>query len=185
MNPPESEGTHSHRVFFALWPDAEAMSHLAALGHALASPGSRPMRPHSLHLTLAFIGSVTSDQLAQLQHIAEGIHADAFELRLDRLGFWPQRGILWAGCEQTPSPLRRLFEALSDALTAADFRFERHGGKGLLPHVTLARRSRCPRLPRLDTPVTWQVDEFALVESHLHPSAASYRTVARFPLAGA
>jgi hypothetical protein len=25
---------------------------------------------------------------------------------------------------------------------------------------------------------------FALVESHLHPGAASYRTVARFPLAG-
>jgi 2-C-methyl-D-erythritol 2,4-cyclodiphosphate synthase len=35
----------SHRVFFALWPDAESASHLAALGHALASPGSRAMRP--------------------------------------------------------------------------------------------------------------------------------------------
>lgn len=159
------------------------MSHLASLGQALASPGSRPLRAHSLHLTLVFIGSVTSAQLGQLHAIAEGIHAEAFDVRLDRLGFWPQRGILWAGCEQTPSPLRRLFASLSEALTAADFRFERHGGQGLIPHVTLARRVRCRNLPRLDTPIAWHVNEFALVESHLHPGAASYRTLARFPLA--
>lgn len=182
MNPPEIEGAHSHRVFFALWPDAEATAHLAALGRSLASPGSRTMRPHSLHLTLTFIGSVTSAQLQQLFGIAEKIHAEAFELRLDRLGFWPQRGILWAGCEETPPPLRRLFGALSGALTAADFGFERHGGKDLVPHVTLARRVRCRHLPRLDTPIAWHVGEFALVESHLHPSAASYRTLGRFPL---
>jgi 2'-5' RNA ligase len=80
MNLPEIEGAHSHRIFFALWPDAEVMSHLAALGHSLASPGSRPMRPHSLHLTLAFLGSVTSAQLARLLLIAEGIRGEAFEL---------------------------------------------------------------------------------------------------------
>jgi 2'-5' RNA ligase len=92
MNLPEIEGAHSHRVFFALWPDAEVMSHLAALGHSLASPGSRPMRPHSLHLTLAFLGSVTSAQLARLLLIAEGIRGEAFEFGLDRLGFWPRHG---------------------------------------------------------------------------------------------
>lgn len=184
MNPPESEGARSHRVFFALWPDAEAMSHLAALGHNLASPGSRPIHAHSLHLTLAFIGSVTSDQLAQLQRIAEVIRGEPFELRLDQLGFWPRRGILWAGCRQTPSPLRRLFESLSRAMAAADFPLARHDD-GLVPHVTLARRVRCRKLPRLESPIAWHVDEFALVESHLHPSAASYRTLARFPLAGA
>jgi 2'-5' RNA ligase len=183
MNLPEIEGAHSHRIFFALWPDAEVMSHLAALGHSLASPGSRPMRPHSLHLTLAFLGSVTSAQLARLLLIAEGIRGEAFEFGLDRLGFWPRHGVLWAGCRQTPPPLRRLFELLSQALADADFSLARHDG-GLVPHVTLARRVRCRDLPRLDTPIAWHVDEFALVESHLHPGAASYRTVARFPLAG-
>lgn len=184
MNRPEIDGARSHRVFFALWPDAEAMSHLAALGHTLASPGSRPIRPHALHLTLAFIGSVTSVQLAQLPVIAGGIRGEAFELGLDRLGFWPRRGILWAGCRQTPSPLRRLFESLSQALAAADFPLARHDD-GLVPHVTLARRVRCRDLPRLEAPIAWHVDEFSLIESHLHPSAASYRTLARFPLAGA
>jgi 2'-5' RNA ligase len=54
-----------------------------------------------------------------------------------------------------------------------------------VPHVTLARRVQSPSLPPLETPIGWRASEFALVESHLHPSAASYRTVARFSLAEA
>lgn len=177
MNPPRA-----HRVFFAIWPDAEAVSHLAALGHALSSAGGRAMRPATLHLTLAFIGAVRADQLPTLCRVAAGIRAEPFELNLDRLGFWPQRGILWAGCARTPSALRHLSGELDAGLAAAGFTPDRHGGASLVPHVTLARRVRCRELPRLDTPVSWHVGEFALVESHLHPSSASYRNLAEFPL---
>ncbi|MBI3095283.1 MAG: RNA 2',3'-cyclic phosphodiesterase [Rhodocyclales bacterium] len=173
----------SRRVFFALWPDAEASGHLAALGHSLAGAGGRTIRPASLHLTLAFVGSVTPRQVAELEGIAAAVRADAFELSLDRLGFWPQRGILWAGCRQTPAPLRRLGETLGAELRAAGFARAAHAAQ--VPHVTLARRVRCAALPRLETPVHWPVGEFALVETHLHPSAASYRTLASFPLAAA
>ncbi|WP_310450145.1 RNA 2',3'-cyclic phosphodiesterase [Sulfuritalea sp.] len=175
----------SRRVFFALWPDAEASGHLAALGHSLAGGGGRAIRPASLHLTLAFVGSVTPSQVAELERIAAAVRADAFELSLDRLGFWPQRGILWAGCRQTPAPLRRLGERLGAELRAADFAIAARSGSAQVPHVTLARRVRCASLPRLETPVRWPVGEFALVETHLHPSAASYQTLASFPLAAA
>ena len=95
----------SRRVFFAVWPDDEAVSHLSALAHDLAARGGgRVMRPASLHLTLAFVGSVTPARLVRLEQIAAAVHADAFDLSLDRLGFWPQRGILWAGCRQSPPP---------------------------------------------------------------------------------
>ncbi|MDO8340749.1 MAG: RNA 2',3'-cyclic phosphodiesterase [Candidatus Woesebacteria bacterium] len=176
----------SHRVFFALWPDDEATAHLSALAHELtARGGGRVMRPASLHLTLAFVGAVTPIQIPLLEEIAGAVRAESFELSLDRLGFWPQRGILWAGCRQTPAPLRRLAAALVADLRAAAFAVDHRSGADLVPHVTLARRARCASLPRLGAPITWQVDDFALVESHLHPSAASYRTLARFPLAAA
>lgn len=172
----------SHRVFFALWPDDEAVSHLSALAHDLtARGGGRVMRPASLHLTLAFVGSVTPTQLGQLEDIAAGISAEAFDLSLDRLGFWPQRGILWAGCRQAPPPLRRLAESLADGLRAAGFAID-HRSAAQVPHITLARRARCASLPRLGAPIGWRVGEFALVETHLHPSAASYKTLAGFPL---
>ena len=99
----------SHRVFFALWPDAEATAHLSALAHELTTRGGgRVMRPASLHLTLAFVGAVAPGQLSRLEEIAGGVRAESFDLCLDRLGFWPQRGILWAGCRQAPAPMRLL-----------------------------------------------------------------------------
>jgi 2'-5' RNA ligase len=126
---------------------------------------------------------VTPGQLSRLEEIAGGVRAESFDLCLDRLGFWPQRGILWAGCRQTPAPLRRLAGALAADLRAAGFAIDHRSGADLVPHITLARRARCASLPRLGTPIGWRVDEFALVESHLHPSAATYRTLARFALA--
>lgn len=176
----------SRRVFFALWPDDEASSHLSALAQNLTTRGGgRVMRPESLHLTLAFVGSVAADRIPLLEDIAGALRAGSFELRLDRLGFWPQRGILWAGCRQPPAPLRRLAGTLATDLRAAGFAIDHRSGADLAPHVTLARRARCASLPRLGTPINWQVGEFALVESHLHSSAASYKTLARFPLAEA
>ena len=174
----------SRRVFFALWPDDEATGHLAVLAqHLAAASGGRVMRPAALHLTLAFVGSVTPTQVGQLEGIAAGVRAGAFELSLDRLGFWPQRGILWAGCLLPPAPLQRLVELLGAALRAAGFAIDHRSGAAQVPHITLARRARCRSLPRLETPIRWRVSEFALVETHLHPSAASYKTLASFPLA--
>jgi 2'-5' RNA ligase len=172
----------ARRIFFALWPEDEATGHLAALAHSLAAGGGRTIRPPSLHLTLAFVGSVTSSQVIELEQIAATVRATAFDLSLDRLGFWPQRGILWAGCRQAPAPLRRLAGTLATGLRAAGFASDPRSGSAQVPHITLARGVRCASLPRLGTPVRWRVDEFAMVESHLHPSTASYRTLARFPL---
>jgi 2'-5' RNA ligase len=171
----------SHRVFFALWPDHEAVAQLSALAHSLGG-GGRLMRPASLHLTLAFVGSVTPTQLEVLGQIGTRIRGAAFDLSLDRIGFWPQRGILWAGCNRTPPPLRDLAGRMASALRESGFAVDSRAGSALLPHVTLARRVRCGSLPRLDTPIRWRADEFTLVESHLHPSAASYRILARFAL---
>jgi 2'-5' RNA ligase len=170
-------------VYFALWPDAEAVGHLSALARSLAPKGARLMRPESLHLTLAFIGGVAPNQVADLERIAAGVSGEAFDLSLDRLGFRPGRGILWAGCRETPAALRLLAESLGAAVCAAGFAVAHPPQGVMVPHITLARRVRCASLPRLETPVRWRAGEFALVETHLHPSAASYTTLASFPLA--
>ena len=60
----------SRRMFFALWPDDEATGHLSALAHSFAAEGGRAIRPVSLHLTLAFVGSVTPGQVEDLERIA-------------------------------------------------------------------------------------------------------------------
>lgn len=173
----------SHRVFFALWPDHEVQAHLSALASELtAKGGGRLIHPAALHLTLAFVGAVTPAQLEQIEEIGRALRGEAFDLSLDRLGFWPQRGILWAGCRQPPAPLKRLAADLAEGLRAAGFSIDPRSASALVPHVTLARRARCGSLPRLGSPLTWHVSEFALLETHLHPSAASYKTLTRFAL---
>lgn len=198
------DATKRHRVFFALWPDAEVVSHLAALAqHLVTTPGARVTPPQNLHLTLAFVGAVTAAQIDQLTAIAADVSAtfcaaldsasdespDA--VRLDRLGFWPQGGILWAGSRASvsspPSHQRRLFNAVSAALAAllttrlraAGFHIE---PQPFVPHVTLARRVRCASLPRLESPLTWPVREFALIESIAQPLYPRYETLVAFPL---
>lgn len=176
----------SRRVFFALWPEHEAAAHLSALAQELTTRGGgRVMRTESLHLTLAFVGSVAADRIPLLEEIANETRGESFELSLDRLGFWPQRGILWAGCRQPPAPLSQFIAALAARLRAAGFAFDHRSGADSVPHITLARGARCASLPRLGTPINWSVGEFALVESHQHPSMVSYKTLARFPLAEA
>lgn len=172
-----------HRVFFALWPDAAAVNRLSALAQEMAGAGGRAMQPATLHLTLAFVGAVTAGQLKVLADLATTVRGEAFDLSLDHLGFFPRGGIAWAGCRQTPLRQRRLSEQLCDALRGAGFAIDSRAGQ--VPHVTLARRVQSPSLPPLEAPIGWRVSEFVLVESHLHPSAASYRTLARFSLAEA
>ncbi len=168
-----------HRVFFALWPDGEAAGHLEALGHALAPKGAKVVPGEKLHMTLAFIGSVDDEGVERLMDAADRVRAEPFEVRLDRLGFWPQGGVFHAGNRETPSRQRRLLQALNAELLAAGFAPDK---RPYVPHVTLARRVRGLSLPRLETPVSWQAEEFSLVKSHLHPSVASYETLASWSL---
>jgi 2'-5' RNA ligase len=107
------------------------------------------------------------------------VAAEPYELVLDRLGWWRHNRILWAGCGETPSGQRRLYEALAGALATAGFPLD---PRPHVPHLTLLRHARCDGLPELAAPIRWRVGEFTLVESSLQPSGARYRVLARWPL---
>ena len=106
------------------------------------------MRRETLHLTLAFLGAVSRERLAEVKRVADGIRVDAFELNLDRLGYWKHNRILWAG---GVSPrLTLLADALAGGLCAADFRLE---ARPFVAHLTLLREARCAETPSLNEPV--------------------------------
>lgn len=211
---------NKHRVFFALLPDDEVASHLLALGHHVAARGGGRLTPvQNLHLTLAFMGSVTSTQMETLVTCAQSV-SDAvsdeliaafgaendsagepdWRVRLNRLGFWPQGGVLWAGCRLPPCHQRRFFAEpsamrlalhagalpwilaarLKSALSAA--RLPPPMTPHFVPHVTLARGVRCASLPRLGSPLDWSVREFVLLESIPQAMHPRYEVRAVFPL---
>jgi RNA 2',3'-cyclic 3'-phosphodiesterase len=167
-------------VFFAFWPPEDALQALDDLAiDAAKLCGGRRMQRDSLHMTLAFIGSVSPSQLADLREIASRIEGEVFDLQVDRMGYWPHNRIVWAGCSRVSSRQRRLFDVLTVQLAEAGFVLDGHP---FVPHVTLLRNARCGNLPELAHPIYWPVSEFVLVESRLQSSGARYRLLDCWPL---
>jgi 2'-5' RNA ligase len=176
---PPSGRIAAARLFFALWPDPLARTHLARWAAALhRTCGGRRVRDEQLHATLAFLGNVPLARLPELAKLAACLSVSGFTLQFDAPGCWPRQRLLWAAPVAVPDDLAALAARLASALQAAGLRTE---DRPYFPHVTLVRDATCRRLPVLDG-FAWDVGEFALVESRLG-SGATYRLIGRWPLA--
>ena len=177
------------RLFIALWPDAGLQGKLHALGGELlgncsmrcptsAIPGvvtgsrGRRIPQENLHITLAFLGSVDVEHQVCLERAASTIQTPAFTLTLDQAGFWPRKGILWAG-GTAPEGLLALVRELNQRLIACDFEPET---RPFQVHLTLARDVRGVRLrsDQVVGPLAWSVRQFSLVASQTLPEGARY-----------
>ena len=171
----------THRLFFALWPDAPARGALVRLAHEIAHHGhGKAPREDNLHITLAFLGAVAAARLGALERIGREAAAGVapFVLSLERVG-GTGFGIAWLSPDGVPPALAALHAALTAGLAREGFPTER---RMFRPHVTLARH--CARAAHHGAvePVRWTVERLALVESMLAPGGSRYREVAGWAL---
>jgi len=188
-------------LFFALWPDAGQRAALAhATRKAVRSSGGRPVPEESLHVTLAFLGSVPERRVAELQaiarRIAEAPEAAPLRVSFDRLVHWAKPRILCAldalpsaGTEAAGAPrvgalagapALALAESLKGETTARGFSPDL---KPFHAHVTVARKvARAPAAQPL-SPVQWTFDGFALIESRTEPTGPVYSVIESYLLA--
>lgn len=184
--PESSERPATARVFFALWPPPEVADRLAVIADdAAARLGGRATRRATIHLTLAFLGEVPESRLAELAEIAAGVQGAAFDLCLDRLGYWQHNHLLWAGGEM-PAALAELQAALSQALASQGFKVDGEGRR-FVPHVTLVRKlpPACPLAAGQEMPLSglsWTCQKFFLVRSRLSSSGSDYLILRDFLL---
>ena len=188
----------TRRLFFALWPDAGQRAALAhATRKAVRSSGGRPVPEESLHVTLAFLGSVPERRVAELQaiarRIAEAPEAAPLLVSFDRLVHWAKPRILCAldalpsaGTEAAGAPrvgalagAPALAESLKGETTARGFSPDL---KPFHAHVTVARKvARAPAAQPL-SPVQWTFDGFALIESRTEPTGPVYSVIESYLL---
>ena len=182
----------TRRLFFALWPDAEQRG---ALGHgtrkSVRSCGGRPVPVQSLHVTLAFLGSVPEGRVPELDRIARRV-ADAFPaaahpllLTFDRLAHWARPQILCALGTEEPAAATdaagapALSTRLKNETAAAGFSPDL---KPFHAHVTVARKvAHAPSALALQ-PVLWRFDAFALIESRTDPAGPVYSVIESYLL---
>ena len=102
MTPERPASAPTRRLFFALWPDEDARSALcAATAKAVRTSGGRPVPAGTLHVTLAFLGSVPTARIPELQHIAreraQALAQDVpLSLTFQRLAHWSRPHLLCA-----------------------------------------------------------------------------------------
>jgi 2'-5' RNA ligase len=173
----------SRRLFIGLWPDAptvQALSGWAAEAHALF--GGRIMRPDTLHLTLAFLGSVDAVRVEALRVAAPAWPVPTAALEIARFGRFKGPRIVWAG----PSTPRL------DWLDAAvEQVWERLGAFGFTPpdevfrpHISLLRNAGPGDVSQLTVsrPIVWTPARCVVVASTPAATGSYYEVLAECPV---
>jgi 2'-5' RNA ligase len=174
-----------HRLFIGIRPPVPVRETLIDTMEAL--DGARWQDDEQLHLTLRFVGEVERPDANDLADALANIVWPPFELALQGVSHFERKGMpnaIWARVAPTPEleGLRAKVERVCDLAG--------HGRetRRFMPHITIARLNRRtgPIAPWLAhhsaLGSTWQVDSFALFESHLRTSGAHYEQVAHYPL---
>ncbi|MBA2592369.1 MAG: RNA 2',3'-cyclic phosphodiesterase [Gammaproteobacteria bacterium] len=168
------------RLFLALWPDDALRHRIAEVAAACRVSGGRPVPRANWHITLAFLGSLDGETRRCVEHMAAAVRVPAFDLGLDRVGFWPRPGgILWLGSSGPPEALGRLVAHLCDGISICGVERDR---RHFHAHLTLMRRVERAVRVDLPTPLCWPVADFVLCESVTDPGGARYRVLARWAL---
>lgn len=170
----------TRRLFLALWPDEGVRLRLRErLETGLRIRDGRPEPVANLHVTLVFIGDVEAGRAAVIERAVADIPGTAFDLSLERVGYWPCPRILWLGPHEVPPALYALAGRLRAAVAAAGGPQET---RPYLSHMTLARK--VPRPPGTDwvEPVSWAVNAYSLLESVAAAGRRVYLESGSWPL---
>jgi RNA 2',3'-cyclic 3'-phosphodiesterase len=131
------------RTFIALEMNDAQQRHLAGVIRQVATalPGIRWVNSAGIHLTLAFLGEMTDDQLSGVMHAVENAtrQANSFSYRLSRLGSFGsprQPRIVWVGIDEPSGALSHLHRVLNRELARRGFEIDK---RPFSPHLTLAR----------------------------------------------
>ncbi|HEX9038847.1 MAG TPA: RNA 2',3'-cyclic phosphodiesterase [Ktedonobacterales bacterium] len=184
------------RVFIAVDLDAPTREALARLLRRVAHvlPRARVVAPETLHVTLAFLGELDDQRLAEAIAAAREVAAEAapFSLAPGHIGiFGPDDAprVIWLALGGQVRRLIALQRRLAHALEARGFTLD---PRPFSPHLTLARLTAPPgeygllglrelrsQPSRKDS---WQVDDVRVMRSDLTPAGARYTPLAIIPL---
>ncbi len=153
------------------------------------APDARWTDPAGWHLTLAFLGSVATAQVAAIETALAQVAAShaPFPLSLTGQAGMFGRRVLWVGFDASPE-LSVLANDVRAALEPLGFPPDE---RPFHPHLTLARARKGNALPRgladryVGPTTAWTVDTLDLMRSHLSRAGARYERVGAWPLAAA
>lgn len=154
-------------------------------------PFSRWVHEQDYHITLAFLGRATEEQLELAkQKVGHGIKgSNGFPLKINKLGFFGSEAaprIFWAGVNSEPQ-LHTVRDRVFLACENAGFKLET---RPFHPHITLARKWQMEEPFPIDTfemeknihnQLSFNASEVVLYETHLDKTP-KYEEITSFKL---
>ena len=175
-----SKGLATSRLFFALCPTAPVRDAIyKASRDAVDALDGKPVPAANFHMTLVFLGAVSTDSLGLVKSIAASMQSGRCRIELDRFGYWQEPKVLWCGASRVLPAAAMLAANLRERLAVAGFRPDDHP---FVPHVTLARKVRRPGELGAFGPVRWEADSFALMSSITGAHGSEYTPIATYAL---
>lgn len=182
------------RLFVAVYPPAGAVDSLGPVADALHSARSRPMPRHQWHFTLAFIGPVDAERVADVRAAlasaaGEVRYSPPIRLRVAGGGTFQRDGrstVLWAAVDGDTGPLTALAETVRAHLSTHGIGFDE---RPLKAHLTLARPGSAVSAEDLAADLatlktyrgpSWSVGDIALVESRGDNGTVHYEVLDRW-----
>lgn len=167
------------RLFFALWPDEVTREKLYKVSQQFENENIRLVKRSNLHITLEFLGEVSSEVQQELIANAAKIHCEPFDLELTSVGWWQKPAILWIGTTHIPKSLTELVTSIKKCVKQQELKTDKRHYK---PHVTIARKVKQIIVPKETFHILWQVTSFVLVVSKSTESGVEYEVLQEWPL---
>jgi 2'-5' RNA ligase len=164
---------------------ASIISSLQALGGDL-----KPVEVENIHLTLKFLGNVSTPRLADVKSSLKQLTFPSFSAEIKGAGAFPNlnhMNVIWVGVDEGWSQVEQIYEQVEKLLSSLGFSRE---NRPFSPHITIARvRSGRKRdeianfLQHLSDESfgTITVDKVRLKQSVLSSSGPKYSTLLEVP----
>jgi RNA 2',3'-cyclic 3'-phosphodiesterase len=174
------------RLFVAAEIDDRTRAFATQVQRHLADAGvtGRFEAPEKLHLTVAFLGSVAAERLAQVQAALRDACASCqrFDLRFDRLGAFPNARrprLLWLGPTDEDTSFTKCARVVRTAFEQLGFVFD-HDTRA---HLTICRPAFVPKhlLAPLSTTARLSVHGLTLMRSLPAGPTTRYEALERTP----
>jgi len=168
-----------HNLFFAIRPPDDPARQIMELTASLGLGGT-PVRADRLHvslLALVYRGFIPEGLIEEAAEVAQSIAMPPMRILFDSVVGGPGAAVLRPS--EPLETLRMFRERLGFALKRAGIDFSLHGR--FAPHVALLYGGR-PTQEREVDPISWTVDEFVLIDSHI--GLTHHEIVGRWPLKG-
>ena len=130
------------RAFIAVEvPEGEAKNRIFSFIRAVSESEAdlKPVEPQNIHITLRFLGEVTTAKLESIKAELNKITFHAFDVSLQGVGVFPDYrhiNVIWAAIDEGNIGLVDLYGKINNALGGIGIPPDM---RGLSPHITVAR----------------------------------------------